>query len=75
MNKQLTPQEIVEHPHGLLLVVAQQVLLGFRQPSPTLNGVPPYSANPEAFARQMETFHRMRETEREFTQRAKEARP
>ena len=27
---------------------------------------PPYRADPEAFARQMETFERMRQTERDF---------
>jgi hypothetical protein len=72
MNAQLTPQQIAEHPHGLLLVIARHALLSLQQhPRATSRDVPPYSADPGAFARQMEVFDRMRETEREFAQREK----
>lgn len=62
-----------DHPHGLLLVVARHVLRGLHQGGTSVpaRDIPPYSADPDAFARQMEVFDRMRQTEREFAQRAK----
>ncbi|MEO8466289.1 MAG: hypothetical protein ABI640_13175 [Gammaproteobacteria bacterium] len=65
----VTRQPTAEHPHALLLAVAQHVLRGLRQRRvPVAFGDTGYRADPEHFAMQMEVFDRMRETERAFRQ-------
>ena len=65
----VTHKQTAEHPHGLLLALARHVLLVLQQRDlPIPREIPPYSADPDVFARQMEVFERMRETNR----RAKE---
>jgi hypothetical protein len=64
----VSPEQIAVHPHGLLLALVQNVLFALRQ------ATQPCSADPDAFARQMEVFERMRETERAFRQ-SKEVKP
>lgn len=62
-------EQIEAHPHALLLALAQHVLLGLRQSSSeTPTTVPPYSADPDAFARQMGVFDRMRDIEQRAAQ-------
>jgi hypothetical protein len=60
----MSREQIDAHPHGLLLVLAQYVLSGLQPATPPARELPPYSADPDAFARQMDVFERMRETNR-----------
>ena len=71
MNALMTvdPAVVAEHPHALLLVLVRHVLVGLQQRRDL--GDTGYRADPEHFAMQMGVFDRMRETEREFRQRAK----
>lgn len=65
-------QPSAEHPHALLLALAQHALRGLRQSSVSVAATVDtnYRADPEHFAMQMGVFERMRETERAFRQLA-----
>lgn len=67
------PQPSAEHPHALLLAIAQHVLRDLQQRRDL--GDTGYRADPEHFAMQMKVFDRLRETERTFRQLIKGDRP